>query len=183
MALLAESLVEEWLNRSGFFTIRGIKHGVGEIDLLGIKHEADAPVIGRHVEVQVSFRPVRYIAQLTGAMAREYNKPRTTAKKRTPEQIEECARVWVAEKFRSKGKQQVRESLWPKVEWSYHLVHGKIKEKKELNIFQSEGVVCHQFSDLLVTLCGPDRTFSGSAGGDLAEIVRYYNSERAINRP
>jgi len=29
MALLAESVVEEWLNRNGFFTIRGIKHGVG----------------------------------------------------------------------------------------------------------------------------------------------------------
>ena len=28
MALLAESLVEEWLNRDGYFTIRGVKHGV-----------------------------------------------------------------------------------------------------------------------------------------------------------
>ena len=37
MALLAESLVDEWLNRQGFFTIRGIKHGVGEIDLLGVR--------------------------------------------------------------------------------------------------------------------------------------------------
>jgi hypothetical protein len=35
MALLAESLVEEWLNRSGFFTMRGIKCGVNELDLLG----------------------------------------------------------------------------------------------------------------------------------------------------
>ena len=31
MALLAESLVEEWLNRAGYFTIRGLKHGVDEI--------------------------------------------------------------------------------------------------------------------------------------------------------
>jgi len=37
MALLAESLVDEWLNRQGFFTIRGVKHGVGEIDLLAIR--------------------------------------------------------------------------------------------------------------------------------------------------
>jgi len=35
--LLAESLVDEWLNRQGFFTIRGVKHGVGEIDLLAIR--------------------------------------------------------------------------------------------------------------------------------------------------
>ena len=39
MALLAESLVEEWLSRSGFFTIRGVKHGVGEMDLLAVQHQ------------------------------------------------------------------------------------------------------------------------------------------------
>jgi hypothetical protein len=37
MALLAEELVEEWLNRQGYFTIRGIKLGVHEIDLLAIR--------------------------------------------------------------------------------------------------------------------------------------------------
>jgi hypothetical protein len=26
MALLAESLAEDWLNRDGYFTIRGVKH-------------------------------------------------------------------------------------------------------------------------------------------------------------
>jgi len=33
-------LVEEWLNREGFFTIRGVKHGVDEMDLLAIKPES-----------------------------------------------------------------------------------------------------------------------------------------------
>ena len=33
MALLAEELVEEWLNRHGYFTIRGVKLGVHEMDL------------------------------------------------------------------------------------------------------------------------------------------------------
>ncbi|MFZ1291431.1 MAG: hypothetical protein WAR79_15155 [Melioribacteraceae bacterium] len=37
MALLAEEIVEEWLNRNGFFTIRGIKLGVNEIDILAVK--------------------------------------------------------------------------------------------------------------------------------------------------
>jgi hypothetical protein len=36
MALLAEEIVEEWLNRNGYFTIRGIKLGVQEIDLLAL---------------------------------------------------------------------------------------------------------------------------------------------------
>ena len=64
MALLGESLVEEWLNREGFFTIRGVKHGVDEMDLLAIKPQDDGRVIGWHVEVQISFRPIGFIAKL-----------------------------------------------------------------------------------------------------------------------
>ena len=84
MALLSESLVEEWLNRGGFFTIRGIKHGLGELDLLGIRHEAVALVVGWHVEVQSSFRPIGYIARLTKDMARNANRIRTSSATRTP---------------------------------------------------------------------------------------------------
>jgi hypothetical protein len=91
MALLSESLVEEWLSRGGFFTIRGIKHGLGELDLLGIRHEAGALVVGWYVEVQSSFRPIGYIARLTKDMARDANRIRTSSATRTPEQIEECA--------------------------------------------------------------------------------------------
>ena len=99
MALLAESLVEEWLNRNRFFTIRGIKHGLAEIDLLAIRHEADTSVIGWHVEVQVSFRPVTYIAKLTDDMARVLKRVRTNASARTPDQIEMCASEWVQSKI------------------------------------------------------------------------------------
>ena len=53
MALLAEELVEEWLNRQGYFTIRGAKVGVGEMDLLAVK-PTDGGVECRHVEVQAS---------------------------------------------------------------------------------------------------------------------------------
>jgi hypothetical protein len=61
MALLAEILVEEWLNRKGYFTIRGVKHGLGEMDLLAVRPQSDG-VVGWHVEVTVSFRPIGYIA-------------------------------------------------------------------------------------------------------------------------
>ena len=37
MPLLAEEVVQEWLNRQGFFTIRGIKAGNSEIDLLAVR--------------------------------------------------------------------------------------------------------------------------------------------------
>jgi len=62
MALLAEEIVEEWLNRQGYFTIRGIKIGVQEIDLLAVKALHSGCVECRHIEVQASMRPVSYIS-------------------------------------------------------------------------------------------------------------------------
>ena len=64
MALLAEEIVEEWLNRQGYFTIRGIKMGVQEIDLLAVKWQIDGKAECRHVEVQASMRPVSYISRV-----------------------------------------------------------------------------------------------------------------------
>src|SRR5215203_4737401 len=48
MALVAETLVEEWLHRKGYFTIRGIKTGSGETDLLAASFREPAAL---HVEV------------------------------------------------------------------------------------------------------------------------------------
>lgn len=175
MSLLAESLVEEWLNRNSFFTIRGIKHGNGELDLLGIHREPSGSVTGWHVEVQASFRPVGYIAKLTKEMAHGSGSPRGSAKKRTTEELEACAREWVDSKFRDPNKAEVRESLWSGVEWSFHLVHAVVKDPRELDVFKSEGVTCHPFSQLLGELSHRlPGSYSGSAGGDLAEIVSYY---------
>ena len=179
MALLAESLVEEWLNRLGFFTIRGIKHGVNEVDLLGVRKEADSSISGRHVEVQASFRPVGYIAKLTDDLAGAGEKRRlpSSAKARTPEQIESCARAWVWAKFGSGDKVRVREQLWPGAAWSFHLVHAVVREPQELTVFQSEGVQCHTFYTVISELLQRRKGgFSGSSGGDLAEIVGYYKT-------
>ena len=35
MAMLDEEVVEYWLNNNGFFCMRGVKTGLGEIDFLG----------------------------------------------------------------------------------------------------------------------------------------------------
>ncbi len=185
MALLAESLVEEWLNRSGFFTIRGTKHGVDEIDLLGIRRDRDGSVTGWHVEVQASFRPIGYIGKLTKDLVELKGKKSASAIKRTPEEVELCARGWVRTKFSAETKARVRERLWPGVLWSYHLVHGVVREPRELSIFETEGVTCHPFHAVLSKLLERDGTFSGSAGGDLAEIVGYYqkHSDSHKDRP
>jgi hypothetical protein len=180
MALLAESLVEEWLNRKGYFTIRGLKHGLGEMDLLAVRPDADR-VVGWHVEVQASFRPIGYIAKRTREMIAEFGGSATSSRTRTREQAEDCARAWVAAKFRAPDKVQLREHLWPGVEWSFHLVHAVVRERHELEVFTGEGVTCHAFHQLLSELSQRDGLFSGSAGGDLAEIVSYYKTYETGN--
>jgi len=56
MSILAEEIVEEWLNRQGFFTIRGIKIGVQEIDLLALRINENN-IECRHIEVTASITP------------------------------------------------------------------------------------------------------------------------------
>jgi len=79
MALLAESLVEEWLNRKSFFTIRGLKKKLDEIDLLAVAHRGAAELEAWHVESQVSFRPASYITPLTEELAQELGKKKTSS--------------------------------------------------------------------------------------------------------
>ena len=178
MALLAESLVEEWLNRDGYFTIRGIKHGNGEMDLLAVRPEANG-ITGRHVEVTVSFRPIGYITPERDA---DTGRKGSYVRKRTPEQVDIFARAYVDSKFRASDKEQLRARLWPSVNWSFHLVHGVVRYPDELKIFAREGVTCHPFHQLLSDLERRDgRSFSGSAGGDLAEIVSYYKTHETGN--
>ena len=58
MALQAETLVEEWFNRNGYFTIRGLKDKIEEIDILAVKNIGGNNWDCIHCEVQVSIRPV-----------------------------------------------------------------------------------------------------------------------------
>jgi hypothetical protein len=169
-------LVEEWLNRQGFFTIRGVKQGLGEMDLLAVTPQGDG-VLGWHVEVTVSFRPIGYIAREPAGGA---GRRGSYVRKRSPEQVRAYAQAWVEAKFRAPGKAALRDRLWPGARWSWHLVHGVVRYADELVAFAGEGVVCHPFHGLLSDLSqrGNDG-FSGSAGGDLAEIIAYYKAHEA----
>jgi hypothetical protein len=179
VALLGESLVEEWLNRDGFFTIRGVKHGVGEMDLLAVRPQSDGSVIGWHVEVQISFRPIGYIAKLTRDILGESKRSPSSVVKRTSEQVESCARQWVQAKFRAADKARLRDRLWPGTCWEFHFVHAIAKYPRELEVIASEGIILHPFHEILSTLARRKaHSFSGSAGGDLAEIVSYYKSHK-----
>jgi hypothetical protein len=138
------------------------------MDLLAVRPQSNG-VVGWHVEVTVSFRPIGYIAR---EPAGNSGRRGSYVRKRTPEQVRAYARGWVEAKFRSSDKVQLRSELWPGVMWSFHLVHGVSRYPLELEVFESEGVTCHPFHQLLSDLSQRgDRSFSGSAGGDLAEII------------
>jgi hypothetical protein len=174
MAILAESLVDEWLNRAGFFTVRGIKHGVGEIDLLGVRPRKSA-LEGWHVEVQASFRPIGYIASLPGKAHVGFAKSRTSMKKRPPDLMESAAAAWVEKKFRSKSKRDARESAWPGLEWKYILVHAAVRWPAEVEAIAHNGVEVIPLYRVLSELGKVGASgIRGSAGTDLSEIIEYF---------
>lgn len=182
MALLAESLVEEWFNRRGYFTIRGVKEGVEEMDILAVR-VSNGLAEGIHAEVQVSFRPVGYISKPTRRLREGSDGSSSSAKKRSPAEVEECAKAWFAGKFCAHAKVALRERLWPGMSWKFKFIHGVVRESMELDVISQCGADCVDFADLLTDLTAGSSRFSASAGGDLAEIVAYQRSRRASTNP
>jgi hypothetical protein len=180
MALIAESLVDEWLNRKGFFTVRGIKHGVGEIDLLGVRPTENG-LEAWHVEVQASFRPIGYIAPLTNESMEGFAKSKTSMKARPSELIQPAVAAWVEKKFKSPSKQAARNRAWPKLEWKYFLVHAVVREMTELHLIKGLGVQLlplHQILKELGTTAA--NGIRGGAGTDLSELIEYFYKNSSV---
>jgi hypothetical protein len=180
MALLAETLVDEWLNRQGFFTVRGIKHGNDEIDLLGVR-PAESGLEAWHVEVQASFRPIGYIAPVTDEIATRFNATSKSARKRPPEIVAGCAEAWVRSKFTKERKITVREQAWPGLEWKFVFVHAIVREPEELRKIAACGV---RLVPLHQVLAGLEHEVAkgirGGAGTDFSEIIEYFKKHSSV---
>lgn len=174
MAALAESLVDEWLNRQGFFTVRGLKHGVDEIDLLGVR-PSSAGCEAWHVEVQASFRPIGYISPLLSAHVPAFARSKKSARQRPSHIIAECAASWVQGKFLRQSKKKARDSAWPGLDWKLVFVHAVVKDQKELDQIAAEGVKVLPLHYVLANLRHRAGRLKGGAGTDLAELIEYYN--------
>ena len=180
MALLAETLVEEWLNRQGFFTIRGIKLGVHELDLLATEHQGQRRAW--HVEVQASFRPVSYLAGLPAKLAKQRGISRTSTKNRSTQDVQASIADWIQRKFLLESKQALRARLSPDARWEFKFVHGVINEQQELDEIRGAGIELIPLESILEELCRPRRRkteFTAAAGGDLAEVIRFYSDIKA----
>lgn len=169
MALLAEEVVEEWLNRQGYFTIRGIKLGVQEIDLLAIRQRENAEPECRHLEVQASMRPVSYISRVPKA-GQQAGRPKNSAK-RTDDELVEGVREWVETKFHRADKRSLMKTLW-RGSWSSELVVNVVKSDAELSFIAAQGVVIHRLSSIIHSLAHEKFIVNSASGADLVDLVQ-----------
>lgn len=164
MALLDEQIVEEWLNRKHFFTMRGIKCGVDEIDLLALRYKESKTELW-HVEVQVSYRPIGYIGG------------DSNARKRTEEEIREGVEHWVKKKFTRDIKVQRRNEIMPNASWRYVLVHGELKDAKELEYMKQLDVELYSYKAILEELRDMENKASSSIASNIADMLKYLKNK------
>jgi len=169
MALLAEEIVEEWLNRNGYFTIRGAKVGLYEIDLLAIK-KTGSKTECRHIEVQASTRPVSYITPLPKQVQRTTGRAPFNASKREPSELKASVKEWVHKKFLMPEKCTLRESLYPG-KWQYELVVNEVRHPDELSYIKKEGIKIVRLPDIVEQLRSSKTCIKSAAGRDLVELV------------
>lgn len=174
MALLAEELVEEWLRRQGFFTIRGAKLGVHEMDLLAVRLTRDG-VVCRHIEVQASVNPQNYISHLTKDIQARDGKKASSRVSRTEETLLSCVKAWVEKKYHSSKKQALLASLVPtslsSIPWTRELVINKYKFPREIDLIREQGVEIRLLNEIISALQGSKMLLESAAGGDFVNLI------------
>ena len=170
MSLLGEEVVEEWLNRNGYFTIRGIKVGVGEIDILAIRPLPNGQHECRHIEVQVSINPISYITKVPAAIRKQTGIGAHNAKKRDPAQLEQGVQEWVDAKFNQPEKIKLRNCLCAG-SWTKELVVGAVKHEEELDLLRKAGVTIRRLKDILAEMVEKPSVVKSAAGADLYDLM------------
>lgn len=160
MSLLAEVIVEEWLNRQGYFTIRGAKLGNDEIDILAARILPNGDAERRHIEVQISIKPIGYITTLSD---------KTRAAKRTPEELSQGVKTWVEKKYHKTNKMNLFEKLGGN--WSREFVIHEVKHQQEIDLIRGYGIKIIFLKDILSELKSTKTIIKSAAGGDLLELM------------
>ncbi len=79
--------MEERLNWRGYFTARGAKAGLVELDLLAVRRGGDGGPEALHVEVQASSDPISWVTPWTIRLREEVGLASCNARMRTPEEL------------------------------------------------------------------------------------------------
>lgn len=157
MSLLGEDLVEEWLNRNGYFTIRGIKLGNEEIDLLAIKPLPEGQYECRHIEVTVSINPISYITKVPADIRKATGIAPHNAKKRDATQLTRGVNEWIEAKFNHPRKVDLKSRLCSG-SWTKELVVGTVKHPEELELLSQAGITIHSLKDILLEMANKQKT-------------------------
>jgi len=168
MSLLAEVIVDEWLNRHGYFTIRGIHLGVDEMDLLAIKPTATG-IECRHIEVQASMRPVSYICRVPKEVQRTTGKAENS-QKRSEDELIQGTKEWVEKKFEKPLKLKLLASLAPGP-WSRELVVHRVRSEAEVDLIRDCGVQILRLSEIIDEIANGGSMISSASGGDLLDLI------------
>lgn len=169
MALLAEDIVEEWLNRQGYFTIRNIKIGVQEIDMLAVRFKGEGDFECRHIEVQASMRPVSFICGIPKDLQRTGRTANST--KRTQDELEEGVQEWVEKKFRRSDKIALMKKLC-NTKWSSELVLNNVKSLEEVNLIRSHGINILWLKNIISALSKNRFLVSRAGGADFVDLIQ-----------
>ena len=161
MALIDEEVVEYWLNNKGFFCMRGVKTGLGEIDFLAVRPNENGFECWQ-VEVTTSFRPIGYIGG------------DSSAKRRSDADVELGVEQYIHKKFTSDKKIEKRNEILPNAEWKHVLVCAEVRHEIELELFEKKGIAVHSYRDILNELYNSKSQVNSTAGG-IVEILRYFN--------
>jgi len=170
MALLGEEVVEEWLNRQGYFTIRGIKLGVHEMDILAFRPRDSGVHECRHIEVQISTNPIAYISKVPKKLQKERGIGADNAKTRPLKELVQGVREWVEKKFNHPKKVQLREKLWAG-KWTRELVVNVVRHPEELDVFKRQGIQILHFENIVREMTTMNSIISSAAGCDLLTLM------------
>lgn len=163
MALIAEELVQEWLNRQGYFTIRGARAGHSEIDLLALR-TISGSLECRHIEVSVAVRPIGYMG------------PEKSARTQTPEQQRENALAWAHSKFDHEKVVALRSKLAPGQDWQLEVVTHVMKGEHQLTALVSQGIRVIRLSDIIAELRAGKMLLRAAGSEALFDLVTSGNS-------
>lgn len=170
MALLAEEIVDEWLNRTGHFTIRGIKLGVDEVDLLAVRFDPKLGPVCRHIEVQASMRPISYISKIPKSEQKNGVAP-NSAKTRTDDQLSEGIAEWIEKKFKHPKKLALFKRIFPS-KWTSELVLNVVKDEREIELIKNHGITVHRLPDILRQINESSNVIKSAAGADFIDLLQ-----------
>ena len=155
---------------TGYFTIRGIKLGNDEIDILAIRPLADGKHDCRHIEVTISINPISYITKVPAAIRKATGIGAHNAKKRDATQLTQGVKEWIAAKFNLPRKEEMRNSLCPGT-WTRELVVGAVKHEEELDLLKQSGIIIHRLKDVLSEMTQKRGVVNAAAGADLFDLM------------